>query len=57
MNTKTMEGLVGAKTNMTNMNVPMCIFKEARRRVTLGQWREQWDLPVILLTKQQVYLN
>ena len=32
MHTKTMEGLVGARTNMNLMNTPMRIFKEARRK-------------------------
>ena len=32
MNTKTMEGLVGAKTNMNLLNTPMRVYKEARRR-------------------------
>ena len=32
MNTKTMEGLVGAGTNMKLMNTPMRVFKEAERR-------------------------
>ncbi len=32
MNTKTMEGLVGARTNMNLANTPMRIFKEARRK-------------------------
>ena len=32
MNTKTMEGLVGARTNMNLMNTPMRVFKEARRK-------------------------
>ncbi len=32
MHTKTMEGLVGAGTNMNLMNTPMRVFKEARRR-------------------------
>lgn len=32
MNTKTMEGLVGARTNMNLMNTPMRVYKEARRR-------------------------
>ncbi len=32
MNTKTMEGLVGAKTNMNLLNTPMRVFKEARRK-------------------------
>lgn len=32
MHTKTMEGLIGARTNMNMTNVPMRVFKEARRR-------------------------
>lgn len=32
MNIKTMEGLVGAKTNMDLLNTPFRVFKEARRR-------------------------
>ena len=32
MNTKTMEGLAGAATNMNLMNTPMRVYKEARRR-------------------------
>ena len=32
MNTKTMESLVGARTNMNLMNTPMRVFKEARRK-------------------------
>lgn len=32
MNTKTMEGLVGAGTNMKMSETPMRVFKEARRR-------------------------
>lgn len=32
MHTKTMEGLVGAKTNMNLLNTPMRVFKEAERR-------------------------
>ena len=32
MNTKTMEGLVGARTNLNLMNTPMRVFKEARRK-------------------------
>lgn len=32
MHTKTMEGLVGASTNMNLLNTPMRVFKEARRR-------------------------
>lgn len=32
MNTKTMEGLVGARTNMNLVNTPMRVFKEARRK-------------------------
>lgn len=32
MHTKTMEGLVGARTNMNLMNTPMRVYKEARRK-------------------------
>ena len=32
MHTKTMEGLVGASTNMKQLNTPMRVFKEARRK-------------------------
>lgn len=32
MHIKTMEGLVGAKTNMDLLNTPFRVFKEARRR-------------------------
>ncbi|MDE6365355.1 MAG: hypothetical protein K2L86_14020 [Lachnospiraceae bacterium] len=32
MHTKTMEGLVGARTNMNLLNTPMRVFKEARRK-------------------------
>ena len=32
MQTKTMEGLIGARTNMNLMNTPMRVFKEARRK-------------------------
>ena len=32
MNTKTMEGLVGARTNMNLLDTPMRVYKEARRK-------------------------
>lgn len=32
MNTKIMEGLVGARTNMNLTNTPMCVYREARRK-------------------------
>ena len=32
MNTKTMEGLVGASTNINLLNTPFRVFKEARRK-------------------------
>lgn len=32
MNTKTMEGLIGARTNMNLVNTPMRVYKEARRK-------------------------
>lgn len=36
MHTKTMEGLIGARTNMNMTKVPMRVYKEARRRGDLG---------------------
>lgn len=36
MHTKTMEGLVGARTNMDLVNTPMRIYKEARRKGDTG---------------------
>jgi len=36
MNAKTMEGLVGARTNMNLMDTPMRVFKEARRKGDTG---------------------
>ena len=36
MNTKTMEGIVGANTNMNLLNTPMRVYKEARRRGDTG---------------------
>ena len=32
MNTKTMEGLVGARTNMSLLNTPFRAYKEARQK-------------------------
>ena len=32
MHAKTMEGLVGARTNVNLMNTPMNVFKETRRK-------------------------
>lgn len=32
MNTKTMEGLVGARANMNLLNTPMRVYKEARQK-------------------------
>lgn len=36
MHTKTMEGLVGARTNINHINTPMRVFKEAERRGDIG---------------------
>lgn len=36
MNTKTMEGIVGAKTNMNMVNTPMRAYREAERRGDTG---------------------
>lgn len=36
MHTKTMEGLIGARTNINMTNVPMRVYKEARRKGDLA---------------------
>lgn len=36
MHTKTMEGLIGARTNMNLMNTPMRVYREARRKGDSG---------------------
>lgn len=36
MHTKTMEGLIGARTNMNMVDTPMRVYKEARRKGDLG---------------------
>lgn len=36
MNTKTMEGIVGAKTNMNMVNTPMRVYREARQKGDTG---------------------
>lgn len=36
MHTKTMEGLIGARTNMNLVDTPMRVYKEARRKGDLG---------------------
>lgn len=36
MNTKTMEGLIGAGTNMDLVNTPMRVYKDARRKGDTG---------------------
>ena len=36
MNVKTMEGLVGARTNLNLMNTPFRVFKDARRKGDLA---------------------
>lgn len=36
MHTKTMEGLIGARTNMNLVNTPMRVYKEARRKGDVG---------------------
>lgn len=36
MHTKTMEGLIGARTNIDMTNVPMRVYKEARRKGDLA---------------------
>ncbi len=36
MHTKTMEGLIGAKTNINHVNTPLRVYKEAERRGDIG---------------------
>lgn len=36
MHTKTMKGLIGARTNMNLVDTPMRVYKEARRKGDLG---------------------
>ncbi|MDE7199213.1 MAG: hypothetical protein K2O15_10055, partial [Lachnospiraceae bacterium] len=36
MHTKTMEGLIGARTNMEMLNTPFRVYKEARRKGDLA---------------------
>ncbi len=43
MHTKTMEGLVGASTNMKQLNTPMRVFKEARRKGDTAKMERAMD--------------
>jgi len=40
MNTKTMEGLVGARANMNLLNTPFRVYKEARRKGDTGKMEQ-----------------
>ena len=40
MNTKTMEGLVGARTNMRLLNTPFRVYKEARLKGDTGKMEQ-----------------
>ena len=40
MNTKTMEGLVGARTNMSLLNTPFRAYKEARQKGDTGKMEQ-----------------
>lgn len=50
MRTKTMKGLVGAKTNMNLMNTPMRVYKEARQKGDSETMKGQWDMWANVLT-------
>lgn len=41
MHTKTMEGLIGARTNMNLVDTPMRVYKEARRKGDLGAMEKE----------------
>ncbi len=43
MNTKTMEGLIGARTNMNLMDVPIRVYKEARLKNDLATMKRSMD--------------
>ncbi|MCI8282421.1 MAG: hypothetical protein HFI76_12190 [Lachnospiraceae bacterium] len=43
MNIKTMEGIVGARTNYNLMNTPMRVFRDARRRGDLATMERAMD--------------
>ena len=43
MNTKTMEGLAGARTNMNLLNTPMRVFKEARRKGDIARMKRAME--------------
>ncbi|MDE7428417.1 MAG: glycosyltransferase family 2 protein, partial [Lachnospiraceae bacterium] len=40
MHTKTMEGLIGARTNMELVNTPLRVFKEARRKGDVAKMKQ-----------------
>lgn len=43
MRAKTMEGLIGARTNMELMNTPFRVFKEARRKGDVAKMKQAMD--------------
>lgn len=57
MNTKTMEGLAGASTNMNLINTPMRVYKEAERKGDLTKMERAADYAGKFASKAQEYQN
>ena len=55
MNTKTMEGLIGAGKNMDLVNTPMRVFKEARRKGDTGTMERAMGYASEFADKAQEY--
>ncbi len=55
MHTKTLEGLVGARTNINLTNTPMRVFKDARRRGDLAVMERAMDYVGKFAGKAQEY--
>ncbi len=55
MNTKTMEGLVGARTNMDLLNTPMRVYKEARNRGDMATMKRSMEYVVKFADKADEY--
>lgn len=55
MNTKTMEGLVGAKTNMDLVNTPMRVYREARSKGDTGAMERAMGYATDFAGKAEAY--
>lgn len=55
MNTKTMEGIVGANTNRNLLNTPMRVYKEARRRGDTGAMERAMGYAVDFADRAEEY--